>query len=819
VTDRDGRLLHVSLSEDGEWLVPETLAGAGKWLPLVAVSIEDRRFRSHPGVDPLAIARALAQNAAGLRTVSGASTVTQQLVRLAEPRPRNLLSKYLEFWKALKLERALSKDEILELYLNRAPFGGNLRGAGAAARAYFGKRPADLSLGEATLLVAILRGPSLYRPDRHPERARERRDFLLGLLLERGVISREEHSAARLERVPGARLPLPRENPLLAAWLLAPGGYDAEGGDGAVRPAAGSPFPAPGSAVPAAGRPAGGRRWRWGAPGFRGLAAALDSPLQLELESRLARALAPFPPEVTGAGAILDNASGEVLAYVGNARPGGPHGSVDCARARRSPGSALKPFLFLRAFAGGDLHPASLLADTPAGFAGLSPRNFDRGHRGPVTARRALADSLNVPAVRVLRRVGTAETLRTLTSLGFSIPARGDYGDSLILGGVEVTLMELLRAYGTLARGGRDLPYTLVPARPAGQGAAGPGADGPASSAPWLAHPAPAPSGAARAGPSPQGAVAESRSQAGRGPEAPPPPPAAPAEGGPAGAGAGDGDGDGRLFSEAAAWLVNSSLVDDSRLPAGSRGLARPFKTGTSHGFRDAWLAMYSRSHTLVLWLGDPSGAGHEGLSGLAALGPAAADVFRALGEGRDSGYAAIPTGIARFMACPISGEPAGPDCPDAVPAYRLAAAARSRPCRLHFHRAGEILTAWPGDLRPFMNAGLAAGRPGSARPAGGAPGEAALRVVSPIPGMTYVLSRQSRSVPLKAEGAVGRLFWFVDGVFLREEAGSTPFLDLSPGEHAVSAIDDANVAARSVFKVEAAELPVTGEGPEILRF
>jgi penicillin-binding protein 1C len=336
----------------------------------------------------------------------------------------------VEFFQALRLERELSKEEILEIYLNRAPFGGNIRGVGAAAAVYFGKKPADLSLGESAILVALLRGPSVYRPDRWPERAKARRDMVLEVLRGKGLIGDLEAERARLESVSDKRLSPPRKTPHLAAYLLPP---------------------------------ADDARWRWGTPGFAGVSTAIDPLWQENLERRLELALKNAPEAVNGAGILVSNRSGLVLAYVGGVRTQGPTFYVDNVRSRRSPGSTLKPFIYLAAFADGSLGPASLLADSPANLSGQAPRNFDGVYRGPVSASRALAESLNVPAVRVLRLIGEKRALETLKTAGFTFPEGRVYGDSLVLGGLETSMLELAGAYATLARGGAAVKLRFDP--------------------------------------------------------------------------------------------------------------------------------------------------------------------------------------------------------------------------------------------------------------------------------------------------------------------------------------------------------------------
>ena len=418
VTDREGRLLWAGLTENEEVCLPLSLEEMGRWLPLVVVEVEDRRFFGHGGVDGIGLIRAVAQNLSQGRIVSGGSTLTSQLVRLLHPRPRTLGAKAVEFLQALALERRLPKEAILEAYLNRAPFGGNLKGAAAGALAWWNKRPRDLSLAEAATLTALLKGPTRYRPDLYPERLRARRDLILAELARRGRVTESEARLAMAETIPRA-MTLPREEFLFASQVLSRGG---------------------------------GR-------------STLDASLQRLVLDSLAAGLRPLPQEVTAAAVVVDNRDGSVRAYVGNGRFGSslPWGWVDCASAPRSPGSALKPFLYAMALDEGLLSPSSLMADTPLALSGRAPRNFDLRYRGPVSMADALADSLNVPAVRALRALGVERFLHRLRGLGFS-RLTGDgarYGDSLVLGGCEVTPLEMARAYRTLASG-RDGPLRFV---------------------------------------------------------------------------------------------------------------------------------------------------------------------------------------------------------------------------------------------------------------------------------------------------------------------------------------------------------------------
>lgn len=741
--DRYQRLYHARLSADSEWLLPRPLSEMGPWLPKVAVAIEDKRFYQHPGMDFLALGRAIGQNIAKLRVVSGASTITVQVVRLAKPQKRTVFNKYVEFIQSLKIETHFSKNELLEIYLNRAPFGGNLRGAESAARFYFHKSASDLSLGESALLVALLRGPSIYRPDRRPELARQRRDMILDQLVTKGVASPEQAALAKAEPVTGRRGSMPRE-----AWHFAEVVFNSPATipfevEAIINPAVLAPsWIESQSATNILRNNKDSSLWRWGQPGREyGLKTTLNLDLQHLLEMRLRLGLAQFPERITGAGAVMDNTTGGILAYVGNSRWTGDNNRhwVDCALARRSPGSTLKPFIYLAAFSQKGLTPASLLADTPLRLSGQAPRNFDKFYRGPVNAQVALADSLNAPAVRVLRMVGQEQALATLRQAGFRhlVLSSRHYGDSLVLGGCEVDMWQMLHAYGLLARQGLEvIPTTVI---------------NPATSTSDLVSQAPR-----------------------------------------------------HIFSEGAVWLINESLKDDSRLPAGPRlnqehgdGVELAFKTGTSHGLRDIWLAAYTPSHTSILWAGDPEGTGYFRLSAINVLGPIIVPLNQALKSTKP--WPGPPADVEKYVACSVSGQPAGPYCPSRHQSFRLKAGAQSHPCRIHALKGGQIVALWPPELAGFM----ASLNPQSSvvndfvRPLSGPV------ITSPIPGATIIMDEVGGKIPLKSEGTKGVVHWYVDDEFYRSApAGLTPVLSLAPGRHKVTLMDGLGWTAGAEFTV-----------------
>lgn len=433
VAARNGVPLRLYLAPDEAWRFPTRLAAVAPILPRLVVAAEDRHFYRHPGVDPLALTRAAVSNLRAGHVVSGGSTITMQLARLAEPKARTLAGKCREALAALALERRLSKEAILERYLNLAPYGGNIVGVGAASLLYFGKTPDRLSLAEAALLTVLPRSPNTLDPARHPQAAKAARDRLLAALAHRGVIDRQEAAEAMAAPVP-TRL-------------------------------ASAPFVAPQFCELA----------RQAAPAAIRLDTTLDPAVQQAATEILRGRKATLASQGIGAVAavVLDAASRDVLAMVGSTDFFGDarFGQINGATIRRSPGSALKPFLYAMALDAGLVFPQSQLLDIPTAFGGYRPKNYDGLFRGRVTTEQALVSSLNVPAVRLLNDVGTGAFLDTLHRAGLSSldkPA-AHYGLSLVLGGGEVTLLSLVNAYADLASFGEHRPAKVL-ACPTGPG-------------------------------------------------------------------------------------------------------------------------------------------------------------------------------------------------------------------------------------------------------------------------------------------------------------------------------------------------------------
>ena len=421
VVDRDGKLLRAYLTTEGRWRLPATRKDVDPRFLEALLAYEDKRFYHHCGVDPLALMRAAYQLATQGHIVSGGSTITMQVARLMEPRAkRSLYAKLHEAVRALQLEWALSKDEILSLYLTLAPYGGNLEGIRAASLAYFGKEPRRLTLGETALLVALPQSPELRRPDRYPVAAKSARDRVLDRIAGRGLYSAAEIAHAKDEPVPRARKPMPLSAPHSADEATAL------------------------------------------SPKEKVLRLTIDGFLQRTLEKLARERAQSLGPDLSVAIVVIDNATGEVLARVAS-----PDyfdlrraGQVDLTRAVRSPGSALKPFIYGIGFEDGLIHPETLIEDRPIHYGNYAPENFDLTYQGTVTVRRALQLSLNTPAVAVLDEVGPSRLIARLAQAGapLVLPKSEAPGLALGLGGVGVRLIDLTMLYAGLARQGTVAP-------------------------------------------------------------------------------------------------------------------------------------------------------------------------------------------------------------------------------------------------------------------------------------------------------------------------------------------------------------------------
>lgn len=539
LVSEDGTLLGGRIARDGQWRFPSTGAVPERFA-MALISYEDRRFRWHPGVDPVALARAMAQNVRDGSVVSGGSTITMQVARMARGnRPRTYRQKLVEILWALRLELGSSKDEILALYADNAPFGGNVVGLEAASWRYFGRGPDALSWAEAAMLAVLPNSPGLIHPGRNRDALRVKRDRLLGRLREEGALDDTELRLALLEPLPEEPHPLPQLAPHLLQTL-------------AESDAAGT-----------------GR-----------FVTTLRPTVQHRVLSSVERQAGTL--ETLGienaAVLVVDNRTFDVVAYVGNSRWSVDEGAgfaIDLIHRPRSTGSVLKPLLYARMLDAGELLPPTLVPDLPTQYGGFMPENYDRTFRGAVPASEALARSLNVPAVRMLRQHGVGRFYDFLEAMGMSTLHRSPdgYGLALILGGAEGTLWDLTGMYANLAhvahsRWSREGVELLAPRLLTGE-------------------------------------EVHTGRRAG--------------------------------ISTGAAWLTVEAL--DKVVRPGDDALWRYFegsqrvawKTGTSYGHRDAWAIGSTAGYTVGVWVGNATGEGRPELTGVGAAAPLLFDVFNGL--------------------------------------------------------------------------------------------------------------------------------------------------------------------------------------------
>jgi penicillin-binding protein 1C len=421
VADRNGRLLRPFTTPEGIWRLPVTSTDVDPKLLAFLKAYEDRRFDTHSGADPYAFVRAAWQAAIYGRVVSGGSTLSMQTARLLEPeRGRNLSRKIWEIGAALALEREVGKQRVLDLYLTLAPYGGNLEGVRAASLAYFGKEPARLTTAQAALLVALPQSPEARRPDRDRDAAKRARNRVIDRLVGQGVIEPSEAEFAKSEDVPDGRKAFPA--------------FAAHAAENAIARA----------------------------PDEKVIRLTIDRELQSSLENLALERARNLGPGHSMAVVVVDHKTGAVRAHIGSADyfDESRAGHVDQARAIRSPGSTLKPFIYGMAFEEGIGLPETLIEDRPTRFGGYAPKNFGEDFQGTVTMEKALQLSLNVPAVAVLDAVGPERLVTRLKEGGaqLKLPSGEAPGLAIGLGGVGTSLFDLAKLYTGLARGGESIP-------------------------------------------------------------------------------------------------------------------------------------------------------------------------------------------------------------------------------------------------------------------------------------------------------------------------------------------------------------------------
>ena len=587
VLDRNEKLLRAFTAPDEMWRIKATLKDVSPKLKMATLTYEDKWFYYHFGLNPISILKAAIANAKARRIISGASTITMQIARMMEPKERTLRHKCIEAFRALQLEFHYSKDEILTMYFNMAPYGGNIIGSAAASYLYFGKPQKNLSLGEAALLAAIPNSPARLKPDANPKMARMARDKVLRILQQHGRITEKELKEALREPLPKARYPMPFVAPHFCRLLK-------------------NLYPRQNS-----------------------IASTIDDKIQATSRGILREYLTPLRKGgiSNGAVVVLDTKTREVLAMVGSYDffDETNDGQVNGATAPRSPGSALKPFIYALALDRGIISPQSILIDVPVDYSGYKPVNYDGKHRGYVSAQDALARSLNVPAVNLCAKLKDDGIYSFLKKAGIStLPKLKDYyGLQLILGGCEVTLLELTNLYVGLANSGEFAPYRLL-----------------------------------------RGEVTLERAKE-------------------------QGNAKRLLSEAACFILTEMlTEVRRPDLPAcweASMNLPKvAWKTGTSYGHKDAWSIGYSPRYTIGVWVGNFDATGAPGIVGVEAAAPILFALFNALIDPSANQWFVKSYEVASRKVCSLSGMPMSNYCESSKEELYIPGLSPSKECEVH---------------------------------------------------------------------------------------------------------------------------------------
>lgn len=712
IYDRNHILLREILSDEQH---------TARWIPIkdldpstinAFISAEDKRFFKHPGFDPLALSRSV-KNAIVRRSISsGASTITQQLIRIIHHYPRNFATKLYEIWLAVRLEQAMSKSDILEHYLNRAPLGNLCFGIGAASYTYFKRSPTELTTAEAAFIAAILKSPSLYNPYRHYEKTLSRQKYILHRMYENGYLNDDQYSRFLNQTVtieqPDVAFRAPHFCDRVVSYYLAQSNDVIE------------------------------------------ITTTLDYNLQKNIEyfvrGRIKDLLSSNARQ--SALLILDNASSEIITWIGSVDyfDENEAGQVDGVISRRQPGSTLKPFTYGLALQAG-MTPATIIPDIQTYSNEISgyftPDNYDNRFHGPVTIRRALACSYNVPPVRVLESIGEANLLELLHRAGFHSldkPPRY-YGKGLTLGNGEVRLLELVRAYAAFTRGGTVLSEKFIISQRHADG-----------SEPWEI--------------------------------------------------AAD-DTIGTLFDKQICALLLDILSDNNaRIPAFGRynPLHFPFqcaaKTGTSKDYRDNWVVGCTPEVTVGVWVGNFNGEPMRQVSGISGAGPIFNDVMFFLDKYYHFSSFTIDATLDTASICPLSGRLVSHDCPASYKELFVPGTAPRDTCTWHkmvtvddrtvfqdsstyqpypdLHRGKRqlfldlpsIYYPWMIENNiPFIPAQSQTGKETSARSLHAF----TLKILAPLPDEIYkidsILRRNYQQISLKADipSSVQQVEWFVD--------------------------------------------------------
>lgn len=737
LTDKDGKPIRFFLPQDEQWRLPAELEEISPGLINAVIASEDRWFHYHPGVNPFAVMRALYTNIRAGKVVSGGSTIPMQIARLANPNPRTLLPKLEEAFRAFQLKWDFKDDELIEIYLNIAPYGGNIEGVGAASYFYFGKSPRALSSAEIALLTVLPRSPNTYDPTVNSLEAVRARNRLFMQLVKRGIFKEITSREAIKEPVPKRR-----KNPPFIAPHFAQFVFD---------------------------------KFRDKRP----LETTLDASIQRIAEEAARGRIGELRRQGIDnlAIVVIENRGRKVRAMVGSSDFFEKHysGQVNNALARRSPGSALKPFLYAMALDRGLVIPATFMLDIPTDFSGYIPKNYDGKYKGRVTMREALIRSLNAPAVRLLASVGLEDFHKMLMVGGLSTLDRplSQYGLPLILGSGEVNLLDLTNLYATLGEGGVHTPVRIITK------------DNTDYEEKELFSP------------EASYLITQTLIELGR-PDMPSP-----------------------------IWELTRDVPQVA------------WKTGTSFGHRDAWAIGYSGRYTMGVWVGNPTGRGQKGISGGEHAAPLLFDLFRAIeGDGAKPQKPAVLK-LSTIEVCKQSHMLPTPFCAERVRVTYIPGRSRipmdnyskqvfvdsetgemllgdcieTRPSQ------ARIITIYPPELVAWWRA---EGRevpsvPPLSRFCNDVPPQLPPRIVSPDESTPYRVllgtpgEYQKLQLIARASPEVERLYWYQDGKLVASaQPDARVFIALETGTHNLVVVDSSGRSHSITYEVE-------GKGDELL--
>jgi penicillin-binding protein 1C len=714
IEDRNGRFLHAYLSKDDIWRLRTSPDEIPERLKHILIEKEDKYFYYHPGINPFSICRAIVQNITMGKRASGASTLTMQIARMLERRDRTYLSKVVEMFRALQLEWKYSKAELLEIYLSMVPLGGNIEGLKSAALLYYQTPLERLNIAQLFDLILIPNDPNDLAPDRNPEKLLEERKKRALPWIANGFFSRQDSTIIWNTNARAVRKPMLSHAPHFCLRVKSQ-----------VREAS-------------------------------EVRSSLDLNIQKSVEVLLSNHLRPWKlvGVQNGAVIVLDNSSREIFAYVGSEdfEDTSAQGQVDAAKALRSPGSTLKPFLFALQMEQGLLTPKTRLLDTPYDAEGFQAENYDGMYSGIVYADEALRRSLNVPMVRLLSQTGVRPFVEVATSAGISSlnAQKEKLGLSLILGGCGVTLEELVGGYSTFPAGGRY-------ARPS------------------FVH---------------QNKLDKSRERAVF------------------------STSTAFMITEILAGLDRPDLPNNFESSANLPKIA--FKTGTSYGRRDAWSIGYSAEYTVGVWIGNVDNKGNPELVGGKSAAPLLIDIFNSISSGHQKNILPIPRDIGIRDVCAKSGLAPTARCDHVIEDYYSVSRTLAKTCEVDKEFLVSIdgpktfcsscvgenkykvvaYPDYPSELLSFWwKTGVAFQQTPKHNPScsrlfsGDGP-----KIVSPTDEMTYFVVSPKQKVTLQASSGleVNEHIWYLDDAYLgRNRPGDKLFVSLHGGEHRVSCLDD----------------------------